>query len=88
MQGLEKAPNLTVLDVDNNKLEKLPQTVLKMNRLKTLNIANNSINDLPPELALIDSLCRLNIEGNPLKSISSSVRTGSTETLKKHLKMR
>ncbi len=88
IQGLENAPNLTVLDIDNNKLDKLPANVLKLRKLKTLNIANNAINDLPSELALIDSLARLIIEGNPLKAINSTLRTGSTEALKKHLKMK
>ena len=88
MQSLQNAPNLTVLDIDNNSLDTFPDNVLNMKRLKTLNIANNAINNLPAELSLLDSLYKLNIEGNPLKSIQSSLRTGSTEALKKHLKMK
>ncbi len=74
--------------MDNNSISTFPSSVLGMKRLKTLNIANNDINALPAELSLMDALTRLNIEGNPLRSIKPSLRAGSTEALKKHLKMK
>ena len=74
--------------MDNNSLDKIPASVLNLHKIKTLNIANNAINNIPPELSLLESLTKLNIEGNPLKSIKASLRTGNTEALKKHLKMK
>lgn len=88
MEGLENAPNLTVLDIDTNQLKSVPVSVLSLKSLKTLNVANNSINSLPPELALLEQLNKLSIEGNPLISVKASLRTGSTQALKKYLKSR
>ena len=85
---MENAPNLTILDADNNQLTIVPSTILNLKNIKTLNVANNSINNLPPELSLLEKLNKLSIEGNPLISIKSSLRTGSTQALKKYLKSR
>jgi len=88
LSNLENCPNLTILDIDNNGLDKIPEKIIELKKLKMMNVSNNNLNNLPPELALLSDLTKLNIEGNPLKSIKSSLRTGSTEALKKHLKMK
>ena len=88
ISNLENATNLTVLDLYNNKLSVLPESLLNMTKLKTLNISNNNLNEINPRIALIDELVRINIEGNPLRSIKPAMRNAEAFQLKKYLKMR
>jgi Leucine-rich repeat (LRR) protein len=88
IEKLENCPNLTVLDLNNNKIENFPEEILNLQNLKTLNLMNNSINDLPPQVSLLQNLVRINIEGNPLKKINSKIRSANAEHLKAYLKTR
>ena len=88
ISNLENAANLSVLDLYNNKLSTLPESLLNMTHLKTLNISNNNLNEINPRIALIDELVRINIEGNPLRSIKPAMRNADAFQLKKYLKMR
>lgn len=88
MENLRNALNLTVLDINNNKIENFPPDILLLNKLKTLNIQNNSINDIPSLLALNSNLVRLNIEGNPLRKLNSKLRSSYAEQIKIYLKTR
>ncbi len=88
LENLERVPNLTVLDLHNNKMDRLPHTVLSLSNMKTLNISNNDLSDIPPQISLMDNLVRIQVEGNPLKSIKSSMRTANAVQLKKYLRMR
>ena len=86
--NLERAPNLTILDLHNNKLVSLPDVISEAVKLKTLKVSNNDLADLNPRLALLPHLVRIAIEGNPLKCIRSNMRSAGAEELKKFLKMR
>ena len=88
LENLDRAPKLSVLDLHNNKIDVLPDSILSMSALKTLNLSNNNLSDLPPRLGLMDNLVRITLEGNPLKSIKASMRNAGAEPLKKYLKMR
>ena len=85
---MERASNLSVLDLHNNKLEEFPVTILDLKNLKTLKISNNNLSDINPKIALLPLLVRINIEGNPLKSVKSTMRNAGAEQLKQYLKMR
>jgi len=86
--NLSRAPNLTILDVHNNKLSLLPEDISELTKLKTLKVSNNDLSDLDPRISLLPDLVRINIEGNPLKSIKSSMRGAGAVELKKYLKFR
>ena len=88
LENLENAPNMTVIDLHNNKLKKLPDSVLNLMNLKTLKISNNELSDINPRLALMEDLVRINIEGNPLRSIKPAMRNAGAVQLKKYLKMK
>ena len=85
---MERAQNLTVLDLHNNKLDKLPESVCSLYNMKTLTISNNNLSDIDPKISLIDSLVRIAIEGNPLRSIKPAMRNAGANELKAFLKMR
>jgi len=88
IEGLENAPNLTVLDLHNNKLDNFPDSILQLTELKTLKVSNNNLGDINPRVSLLSNLVRINIEGNPLKCIKATMRNAGADQLKKYLKMR
>ncbi|MGB1605967.1 MAG: leucine-rich repeat domain-containing protein, partial [Promethearchaeia archaeon] len=66
LQGLEnvdRAPNLTLLDLHSNKIQTLPDSLCTMYKLQALKISNNDLSDINPRISLLDSLVRMNIEG-------------------------
>lgn len=85
LQNIERAPNVSILDLHSNKLAELPEDICELRHLKTLKVSNNDLADLNPRLALLKELVRINIEGNPLKCIKTSIRAAGAEPLKKYL---
>jgi Leucine-rich repeat (LRR) protein len=88
ISNLSFCKKLTVLDINNNKIETFPEEILQLNELKTLNLQNNSVNDIPPMLCMLKNLVRINLEGNPLKKINSRIKSANAEQLKAYLKTR
>ena len=86
--NLERTPNLTVLDLHNNKLDEFPLSAIDLKQLKTLKVSNNNLSDINPRISMMPNLVRINIEGNPLKCIKSTMRNAGAEQLKKYLRMR
>ncbi|KAK1932574.1 Leucine-rich repeat-containing protein 40 [Phytophthora citrophthora] len=80
--------SLTVLDVRDNKLQRLSDRIPQLYRLKTLDVTNNDLHDLPPGFGYLKYLDHLLVEGNPLKSIRRSIISAGTEPLKKYLRTR
>jgi Leucine-rich repeat (LRR) protein len=79
MENFERVPNLTSLDLHNNKMTALPDSVSNLKNLMTLKVSNNDLSDLNPRLALLPNLVRINIEGNPLKSIKATIRSAGAD---------
>ncbi|KAG6961621.1 hypothetical protein JG688_00008988 [Phytophthora aleatoria] len=80
--------SLTVLDVRDNKLQRLSDRIPQLYRLKTLDVTNNDLHDLPPGFGYLKYLDHLLVEGNPLRSIRRSIISAGTEPLKKYLRTR
>lgn len=47
------APNLSVLDLKNNKMVELDLNICKLQNLKTLDLSNNDLHDLPNEVGFL-----------------------------------
>lgn len=88
LDNFENSPNLTVLDVKNNKLTGLQSSIYNLKNLKTLDVSNNDLSDIPSEIGFMKVLVRIHVEGNPLKCIRSSVKSSGAEGLKKFLRDR
>ncbi|KAG7189414.1 hypothetical protein KM043_017118 [Ampulex compressa] len=70
-------PNVSMLDVSNNKLKDIPQNIYELNNLSVLNISGNTeIVELPPQMGLLSRLWNLNTQGcrlqEPLKTMIES----------------
>ncbi|KAF6207493.1 hypothetical protein GE061_015939 [Apolygus lucorum] len=70
-------PNLSMLDLSNNKLKEIPPIINELSSLSVLNVSGNcDINDLPPQMGLLSRLWNLNMRGcnlqEPLKSMIES----------------
>ena len=83
----ERCPNLSMLDVSENKLTELPNTICCLGHLKTLDATNNELGNLPYGLGYISSLSRIAVDGNRLRSIRRTL-LHSCEQLKKYLRTR
>ncbi|XP_034213191.1 plant intracellular Ras-group-related LRR protein 6 isoform X2 [Prunus dulcis] len=79
--------HLGTLDLHSNQLKEYPVEACKL-RLSLLNLSNNSLSGLPPELGKMTTLRKLLLTGNPLRTLRSSLVSGSTPTLLKHLRSR
>ncbi|XP_076373717.1 leucine-rich repeat kinase isoform X2 [Tachypleus tridentatus] len=70
-------PNLSMLDVGNNQIQKIPVMISDLTNLSVLNISGNiAICKLPPEMGLLSKLWNLNTRdcnlNDPLKSMIES----------------
>lgn len=79
----ENLPQLQVLDLRDNKIEKLPDEINMLQSLMRLDLTNNSILTLPVSLCTLAHLVSLQLEGNPLRSIRRDIiQSGTTRILK------
>lgn len=53
ISNLDRAPNLSVLDLHNNKLEEFPESIIDLKNLKTLKVSNNNLSDINPRISLL-----------------------------------
>ncbi|KAL4715388.1 hypothetical protein ACJJTC_015159 [Scirpophaga incertulas] len=84
----DQMQHLSVLNIRDNKLEKLPDNISLLQKLKRLDLTNNSLNKLPRNLGLMSQLQSLNMEGNRLSCIRQDVLRGGTDRMMKFLRDR
>ena len=85
----ERAPALTVLALNDNKLVELPgERLVRCAALKMLEVSNNDLAELPVALGYMPRLQGLNAVGNPLRGVRYQVLQAGTDKLKAFLRTR
>lgn len=84
----EKLPSLKVLDLRDNKIEKLPDEIALLQSLMRLDLSNNSIYSLPTSLCTLAHLVSLQVDGNPIRSIRRDIISCGTHRILKTLRDR
>lgn len=84
----EKLPSLKVLDLRDNKIEKLPDEISMLQSLMRLDLSNNSIYSLPTSLCTLAHLVSLQVDGNPIRSIRRDIVACGTQRILKTLRDR
>ncbi|XP_062557364.1 leucine-rich repeat-containing protein 40 isoform X1 [Armigeres subalbatus] len=84
----ENLPQLKVLDLRDNKIEKLPDEISMLASLTRLDLSNNSISSLPSCLSTLAHLVSLQVDGNPIRSIRRDIIQCGTQRILKTLRER
>ncbi|KAL1386798.1 hypothetical protein pipiens_012802 [Culex pipiens pipiens] len=84
----ENLPQLKILDLRDNKIEKLPDEISMLASLTRLDLSNNSISSLPSCLSTLAHLVSLQVDGNPIRSIRRDIIQCGTQRILKTLKDR
>lgn len=71
--GLDQIPKLATLNLQNNRMEKLPWYFPRLEVLKHLNISNNKFHDLPLVVCNMESLVDLDISFNTISSLPEQI---------------
>ncbi|KAF7977720.1 hypothetical protein HWV62_2778 [Athelia sp. TMB] len=71
--GLDQIPKLATLNVQNNRMEKLPWYFPRLAVLKHLNISNNKFGTLPSVICEMDSLVDLDISFNTISDLPEQI---------------
>ena len=83
------APELSVLDVRDNRIADLDMAaLLPLKKLKTLDLRNNEVGKLPPLLGTCTSLTSLLLEGNPLKTMRRNLIVATAREILEYLRGR
>lgn len=83
---ITKFTKLTVVDLKQNKLNKVPLGCLLLKELKVLDLTNNQIDNLPCFLGYMKNLNILKVEGNKLRKIRGEVLSSGGYKLKEYLR--
>jgi Leucine-rich repeat (LRR) protein len=79
-------PDLTLLDVRDNKIREIPASIAKLTALERLELSNNDISNLPPELGLLRKIKSIVLDGNPLRSLRRDIVRKGTQAVLEHLR--
>ncbi|KAJ6637501.1 Leucine-rich repeat-containing protein 40 [Pseudolycoriella hygida] len=84
----QNLPQLKVLDLRDNKIEKLCSEIAYLQSIMRLDLSNNSIDSLPSSLSTLTHLVSLQLDGNPIRSIRRDIIQGGTVRILKLLRDR
>ncbi|XP_068599438.1 leucine-rich repeat-containing protein 40 [Brachionichthys hirsutus] len=79
---------ISVLELRDNKIKKLPAEIGSLSTLTRLDLTNNDVDALPASLCLLPNLKVLCLEGNPLRGIRRDLLAKGTNELLKYLRGR
>jgi adenylate cyclase len=71
--GLDRIPELSYLNLQNNRMEKLPWYFPRLRTLRTLNISNNKFQELPAVVTEMVSLVDLDISFNMISELPEQI---------------
>eukprot|EP01102_Stenamoeba_stenopodia_P015118 TRINITY_DN5119_c0_g1_i1.p1 TRINITY_DN5119_c0_g1~~TRINITY_DN5119_c0_g1_i1.p1 ORF type:complete len:975 (+),score=339.93 TRINITY_DN5119_c0_g1_i1:86-3010(+) len=67
--GQPSVSTLTILDLSNNRLQSVPNSIFELTKLEKLSLNHNSIKSIPDQIAALDSLKILNLAENEIQSL-------------------
>ncbi|XP_068176503.1 leucine-rich repeat-containing protein 40 [Antennarius striatus] len=79
---------ISVLELRDNKIKRLPEEITLLTTLTRLDLTNNDIATLPASLCLLPNLKALFLEGNPLRGIRRDLLAKGTNELLKYFRGR
>ncbi|KAH0828086.1 hypothetical protein J3R83DRAFT_3743 [Lanmaoa asiatica] len=71
--GLDRIPELSILKLQNNRMEQLPWYFPRLRMLKTLNISNNKFSHLPSVICEMPALLDLDISFNMITELPEDI---------------
>ena len=71
--GLDRIPDLSILKLQNNRMEQLPWYFPRLRMLKTLNISNNKFSQLPCVICEMPALRDLDISFNMITELPEDI---------------
>lgn len=85
---VQHLPAISVLDLRDNKISKLPDEIAQLQSLERLDVTNNDLAELPYALGSVTALKSIVVDGNPMRSIRRDIIMRGTQELKKYLRSR
>jgi len=70
--GQPSVTTLTILDLSNNRLDKVPLSVFELTKLEKLSLNHNSLKSIPDQIASLSDLTSLNLAENEIQSLPGS----------------
>ena len=83
----DKLPYLVSLDLRDNSLSSLPESLLKLQLLERLDLTNNSLSGLPYIIGNMQ-LKSISLDGNPIRGIRRDILARGTQAILAYLKTR
>lgn len=72
-EGLDRLPSLTVLHMENNRIESIHESFGRCRALTKLDLSSNNLRQLPSSMSKLRKLQRLGCANNMLRRIPSSM---------------
>ena len=66
-KALKKAPEVVILDLSSQGIEKLPKSITRFRSLQTLILTDNQLTEFPPELARMKKLQTVYVDSNQIE---------------------
>jgi hypothetical protein len=75
-----------VLDISNNKIDWLGDSLANSQCLRVVNLCNNNLTEVPFGFGFVESLQSLQLQGCPIRALRQAVINGPCEQLKQALR--